>query len=248
MKRYLSFLMCFILIFSTFCFPCTVYGKSQVSVYLSKTKYEYSGKNIKPSVSVYLGKTKLLSGKNYTLTYPKESKKVGKYNIVIQFIGMDAKSKSVSYKIVPKAPKLESATGKICSFTIKWSGKNTGADKYKIIYSTNSKFKNSHTVVVSGKDKTSKTIDGLKGEKTYYIKMKAVKDDLESSFTETLKISVKVCKTIILNSKTKTFHISSNCYAVKRMSDDNKVLFKGTVAQIKNQGYKACSICSKEYK
>jgi hypothetical protein len=63
--------------------------------------------------------------------------------------------------------------------------------------------------------------------------------------TTTLAQTEAQTYSIIVNKNTKCFHISSNCPAVKRMKDENKQYFHGTIQQAEAAGYKACSKCVK---
>lgn len=77
---------------------------------------------------------------------------------------------------------------------IKWS-KNTKADGYEIQYSTSKKFKNAKVKVFKGSAKVSKTITGLKGGKTFYVRIRAYKQvkgkKCCSSWSESGKIKIR---------------------------------------------------------
>lgn len=79
-------------------------------------------------------------------------------------------------KLIPRSTKLSSAANaKGKKLTVKWK-KNTTATAYQIQYSTDKKYKTgAKTVTVSGNKTTSKTISGLKKNKTYYVRIRSVK-------------------------------------------------------------------------
>lgn len=52
-------------------------------------------------------------------------------------------------------------------------------------------------------------------------------------------------RTIILNTDTKCYHLSSTCRAAKKIKVANKKIVESTIANVKSQGYSACGICAK---
>ena len=84
--------------------------------------------------------------------------------------------------------------------TVKYK-KVSNASGYQIKYSTTKKFTKatSNTVTVKGKSKTTKTISGLKGGKTYYVKVRAYRTvkgkKYYSAYSKAKKASVKKTKT-----------------------------------------------------
>ena len=150
------------------------------TVTLSPAAYTYNGKARKPSVTVKAG-TKKLSTSDYTVTYAKGRKSVGKYKITVKLKGNYTGSKSVYFKINPKGTTLATSTAASKAITVKWkkqsakmaSSRITG---YQIQLATNSKFtKNKKTVTVSGYSKTSKKVTKLKGKTKYYIRIRTYK-------------------------------------------------------------------------
>lgn len=98
----------------------------------------YTGKALKPKVTVKYGKTTLKSGKDYTVTYS-ANKNIGVGKVTVKAKSSSySGSKTVSFNIVPAAPKV-SATTNASSVTIKWN-KVAGAGRY-IVYSYNAKNK-----------------------------------------------------------------------------------------------------------
>ena len=57
----------------------------------------------------------------------------------------------------------------------------------------------------------------------------------------------KTKMTFILNTNSKKVHLT-DCKRVKDIADKNKLEYEGTLAELKQQGYKPCGWCLKEYK
>ena len=158
----------------------------------------------------------------------------------------------------PSTPTLKVTAGSKKA-TLSWN-KISAATGYQIQYSTSSTFASSKTkdIPINKNGTTSKAITGLKNGTKYYFRIRAYKtvtNDGKSSKVYSAWSSVKNAvpvpagkTSIILNTSTKTFHVSSTCSAVKRMSAENKSTVKSTVSGIKGCGYKACGTCSKSYK
>lgn len=147
------------------------------TVTLSKTSYVYNGKVQTPSVTVKYGSKTLKKGTDYTVTLASGRKNVGKYNVKITLKGNYSGTKTVSYKILPKATKLSSLTSaKSKTLTVKWSKLTTQTTGYQFQYSTDSKFtKNVKTVTISKNSTTSKIISGLTAKKKYYVRIRTYK-------------------------------------------------------------------------
>lgn len=145
---------------------------------LSQTSYTYDGKTKTPTVSITdKSGRKLKSSTDYTVTYPKTHKAVGKYTVKITYKGNYSGTKSLSFTIKPKATTLSSVKAKSKGFTVKWKKLTTQTTGYQIQYSTSSKFtsKTSKTVTVSKNTTTSKTISKLKAKKKYYVRIRTYK-------------------------------------------------------------------------
>ena len=76
--------------------------------------------------------------------------------------------------VTVKKTALSSAKKSGTSLKLKWK-KVSGATGYEIQYSTSSKFKSAKTVKVKGAGKVSKTIKGVKKDKTYYVRVRSYK-------------------------------------------------------------------------
>ncbi len=163
---------------------CTVCGavKSRTvinsikSAWLSKTSYTYNGKVQTPSVTVKDSKGRTLKkNTDYTVTYAKGRKNVGKYAVKITFKGKHSGSKTLYYTIKPKATSISKLTAGKKKFTVKWKKQTSQTTGYQIQYSTSSKFKSAKTVTVSKNKTTSKSISKLKAKKKYYVRIRTYK-------------------------------------------------------------------------
>jgi len=163
---------------------CTVCGavKSKSTIYypktikLSKTSYTYNGKVQTPSVTVKDSKGKTLKkNTDYTVTYAKGRKNVGKYAVKITFKGKYSGSKTLYYTIKPKSTSISKLTAGKKKFTVKWKKQNAQATGYQIQYSTFSNFKSAKTVTISKNKTTSKSITKLKAKKKYYVRIRTYK-------------------------------------------------------------------------
>ncbi len=165
-------------------------------VSLSATKFVYNGKTKKPIVTAKdtHGNT-LTEGKDYTVTYSKGRKKVGKYKVTVKFKGKYSGSKKLTFSIIPKAPtlsKLKSGSKKI---TVKWKKQTTETTGYQLQYSTSSKMKKAKTVTVNKNTSTTKTVKDLKKGKNYYVRIRTYKTvsgkNIYSSWSQVKKVKVK---------------------------------------------------------
>lgn len=78
---------------------------SSASVSLTNTKYAYSGKNKKPGVTVKIklsSTVTLEKGTDYTVTYSKNCKSIGKKTVTIKGTGNYSGSIKKTYKVVPE--------------------------------------------------------------------------------------------------------------------------------------------------
>ena len=150
------------------------------SVTLSKAAYTFDGKAKNPSVTVKAG-TKKLTASDYTVTYAKGRKNVGKYAVKVTLKGNYSGSKTVYFKINPKGTTLATSTAASKAITVKWKKQSakmasTRISGYQIQVATNSKFtKNKKTVTVKGYSSTSKKVTKLKGKTKYYIRIRTYK-------------------------------------------------------------------------
>lgn len=151
----------------------------------------YTGKAITPSVIVKDGNKKLKAGKDYTVTY-KNNTAIGKATIIIKGIESSGYTgtKTISFKIIPAAPKATVTAGKKRA-AVKWKAVK-GAQSYTVYYGTskNSGFKKAGTT-----SKTSFNVKNLKSGKTYYFKVvaskKVGKTAYNSLYSSVKKVRIK---------------------------------------------------------
>ena len=158
------------------------------NIALSKTSCTYNGKTQKPSVTVKdsSGKT-LKNNVDYTVSFPKGMKNVGRYIITVTLKGNYSGTISETFDIVPKGTSISKVTAKKKGFTVKWKKQKKQTTGYEIAYSTSSKFaKKSTKITDAGKSRAaSKTVSNLKAKKKYYVRIRTYK---------TVKISGKSVK------------------------------------------------------
>ena len=147
------------------------------NIKLSKTSYIYNGKVQKPGVTVKDSKGKTLkNGTDYTVSYAKGRKAIGKYAVKVTFKGKYSGSKTLYFTITPKATALSGVAAKSKGFTVKWKKQTSQTTGYQMQYSTDKNFKkNNKTVTVTKNKTTSKTISKLKGKKKYYVRIRTYK-------------------------------------------------------------------------
>ena len=139
--------------------------------WLNNYEYTYNGKNKKPKVIVYSKFTKLVEGKDFTVTYPKNTAIPNEYKVKITMKGNFSGSFTDKFWVYPKPTKitkLKAGKGKI---TVRWKKGPQPCDGYYIEYSTSKSFKHSKEIYITGRSKTKKVIKGLKKGKKYYIRV-----------------------------------------------------------------------------
>lgn len=155
----------------------TIYAPKEIK--LSGTNYVYNGRNYRPAVTVTDSNGQVLTnGTDYNVSYPKDSKKVGKYSVTITFQGNYTGKCKQTYTIAPETTKLTGYHAKSSkSITIYWSKQKNQTTGYEIQYSTNENFSKSATkkITVNKNATTSKTLSKLKKGKTYYVRIRTYK-------------------------------------------------------------------------
>ena len=152
----------------------TYYKASNIK--LSKTACTYNGKVQKPSVTVKDSKGKALkNGTDYTVSYPKGMKNVGKYTVKVTLKGNYSGSKSMTYNINPKGTSVSKVTAAKKGFKVTWKKQATQITGYQVQYSTSSKFKSAKTVTISKNKTTSKSVNKLSAKKKYYVRVRTYK-------------------------------------------------------------------------
>ena len=136
------------------------------SIKLKATSLTYNGKVRTPKVIVKdrTGKT-LVKNTDYTVSYAKGRKYVGKYAVKITFKGKYSGTKMLYFTIKPKATSISSLTAGSKKFTVKWKKQATQTTGYQVQYSASSKFSKAKTVTVGKNTTVSKKISKLSGKK-----------------------------------------------------------------------------------
>lgn len=143
---------------------------------LSATTYTYNGKVKTPKVVVKNSAgTKLKKGTDYTVTYAKGRKNVGRYSVKITYKGNYSGSKTLYFYINPAGTKLSKVTAGKKKLTVTWKKNTKQVTGYQIQYSTSKKFKNAKTVTVKKNTTVKKSITKLSGKKKYYVRIRTYK-------------------------------------------------------------------------
>ena len=174
-------------------YRCAVCGKQYTktvayykasNIKLSKTAYTYNGKVQRPGVTVKNSKGKALkNGTDYTVTYPKGMKNVGKYTVKVTLKGNYSGTKSLTYNINPKGTSVSKVKAAKKGFKVTWKKQATQTTGYQVQYSTDKNFKKGNkTVTVKGAKTTAKTISKLTKGKKYYVRVRTYKTVNKTNF------------------------------------------------------------------
>ena len=146
------------------------------SIKLKATSLTYNGKVRTPKVIVKdrTGKT-LVKNTDYTVSYAKGRKYVGKYAVKITFKGKYSGTKTLYFTIKPKATSISSLKAGSKKFTVKWKKQATQTTGYQVQYSASSKFSKAKTVTEVKNTTVSKKISKLSGKKKYYVRVRTYK-------------------------------------------------------------------------
>lgn len=164
-------------------------AKSVQSVTLSKTKYTYTGKNLRPAVSVKDTAGKKVDAAYYTVTYPNASKLPGTYQVKVAMKAPYTGSKTLTFIIAPKATRVTLSKATKSSLTAQWKAA-AGVTKYQVQYSTKKNMKGARTKEVSAK-KTKLTIKKLKKGKKYYVRVRSAKNKIYSAWSPVKSLNTK---------------------------------------------------------
>ena len=166
---------------TTKCTVCGVVKSTQTisrirSVKLSSSSYTYDGEVKTPSVTIknVNGKT-LVKGTDYTVSYSRGRKYVGKYKVTVRFKGKYSGTKTLYFTIKPMSTIIKSLSACSRGFYVKWYKCTTQTTGYQVQYSTSSKFSSPKTVTISKTGTTSKTVKKLRARKRYYIRVRTYK-------------------------------------------------------------------------
>ena len=146
------------------------------TVKLAANSFVYNGKQRTPAVTVKNSAGKVLKkGTDYTVTYATGRKNVGTYKVTVKMKGKYSGTKTLSFKILPKATYIKSLAQGVKSIAVAWAPKSEQMTGYQIQYSTAKNFSTFKTVTVSDKKKTSHTVKNLASNKTYYVRIRTYK-------------------------------------------------------------------------
>ncbi|MBE6816713.1 MAG: fibronectin type III domain-containing protein [Ruminococcaceae bacterium] len=170
----------------------TIYKPSKFT--LSADKYVHDGKAKKPTVIVTDSKGKKISASNYTVTYS-ANKAVGTATTKITFKGNYSGTKSLTFKINPKATSLKKVAAGKKAFTATWNKQATQTTGYEIQYSLKSNFSGAKTYTVKKNATTKATVKSLKAKKKYYVRIRTYKTvgktKYYSSWSKTITVKTK---------------------------------------------------------
>lgn len=144
------------------------------SVKLSTSTYTYNGKVKTPGVKVCVNGT-VLTKDNYSVSYGKGRKNVGKYTVKVTLKNDYAGSKTVSFKINPPKSAVKKLKKGKKSFTVYVKKQSKQTSGYQVQYSTSKKFKSPKTKSLTSCKKTSLKVKKLKKHKKYYVRVRTYK-------------------------------------------------------------------------
>lgn len=144
------------------------------SVKLSTSAYTYNGKVKTPGLKVSVNGT-VLTKDNYSVSYGKGRKNVGKYTVKVTLKNDYAGSKTVSFKINPPKSAVKKLKKGKKSFTVYVKKQSKQTSGYQVQYSTSKKFKSPKTKSLTSYKKTSLKVKKLKKHKKYYVRVRTYK-------------------------------------------------------------------------
>ena len=153
-------------------FKITPASLTSRKITLSASVYSYTGRVRKPAVKV-----DGVTTANYTVKYSNASSKiVGKYTVTLTGKANYTGSKTLSYKINPKATSIKSLTAGSKCFTAKWTKVSAQATGYQLQYSKSSTFASGNkTVKITSYKTVSKKVTSLTAKKKYYVRIRTYK-------------------------------------------------------------------------
>lgn len=167
------------------------------SATLSPSSYTYNGEAKKPSVTIKDSKQKVISKRNYTVTY-KGNTKVGKATATIKLKGNYKGTLTRTFQIVPKGTSVSGKiTAKSKGFAVKWKKQPTSTTGYQIQVSTSKEFakKATMTKTVKKNSITKLAVKNLKPKKKYYVRIRTYKTvkgkDYCSSWSKAKSVTTK---------------------------------------------------------
>lgn len=160
----------------TLTFQIKVASVSTCTFKLAATSYTYNGKAKTPAVTVKnaAGKT-LKKGTDYTVTYADGRKNVGTYKVTIKMKGSYSGTKTLTFKIIPRAASINKLTAKSKAIQVKLNRSLQQSTGYEIQYSTAKGFKGAKTTTVKSYKTSFVTLSKLKAKTTYYVRVRTYK-------------------------------------------------------------------------
>lgn len=144
------------------------------SVKLSTSTYTYNEKVKTPGVKVSVNGT-VLTKDNYSVSYGKGRKNVGKYTVKVTLKNDYAGSKTVSFKINPPKSAVKKLKKGKKSFTVYVKKQSKQTSGYQVQYSTSKKFKSPKAKSLTSYKKTKLKVKKLKKHKKYYVRVRTYK-------------------------------------------------------------------------
>ena len=161
---------------STACEKCGEnFGEQRVyrikSISLTSSKCTYNGKNKSPGVKVVdYNKDTLIKDKDYTVTYESERADIGRYSVVVDFIGKYSGSETLYYEILPGKTSEITASQSASVIKLRWKAVE-GANGYRV-YRYEGKSAG-YRQIASVKNITEYRVTGLKAGTNYKFAVKA---------------------------------------------------------------------------
>ena len=147
-----------------------------VNAKLSKTKYTYDGKVKKPKVIIKDNQGTLLKKNvDYTVSYGKGRKNVGRYQVKITYKGSYTGKKVLYFYINPSATSIRKVTAGKKKMTVAYRKQTKQVSGYEIQYARDKKFKKAVTVRITSNGKNKKSIYKLKSKTKYYVRVRTYK-------------------------------------------------------------------------
>lgn len=144
------------------------------NVKLSTSTYTYNGKVKTPGVKVSVNGT-VMTKDNYSVSYGKGRKNVGKYTVKVTLKNDYAGSKTVSFKINPPKSAVKKLKKGKKSFTVYVKKQSKQTSGYQVQYSTSKKFKSPKAKNLTSYKKTTIKVKKLKKHKKYYVRVRTYK-------------------------------------------------------------------------
>ena len=172
----------------------TIYNSIENAYVYGAGNKTYTGKPIKLNLELFIPARDLIKGTDYTVSYQNNTN-VGTAKAVIRGKGVFGGTRTVTFKILPKATSINKLTAGKKSMTVKWAKQTKQVTGYEIQYSTSKKFTKSTTKTVKKASTTQKKISKLKSKKTYYVRVRTYKTvsgkKYYSKWSKVKKIKVK---------------------------------------------------------